>query len=721
MFGENQNSIFKDEKFTGGYEIPHGNLVCETEIPSENVSEPHIHPMVGKDWEVIASELERIKNGTRTIFIRKKNKNNGKLEWHPAKLGDCCVLIQTRTKWEELRQELIQRNIKYVMIAEKGLFGRPEISLIIDILDWLGNPHNKDSLARILRSPLVGLSDRALRYIAYHDFYLDKAIEDKNKPDWFDEEARNLVQGLIDLRDDLRWSREGKKSEMIEKILRYSHLDTIILAHGEGDQALANIWYLQDIISSWEEEELLQYSELIERLKFFRESGTNAYNMAVLADDEDKDSVKIATVHATKGLEFPVVFLFYTKLDFVSQWSNYNNSRLFIKDFGEFISLQQINPPSTNYRDWEIYFSPDNALKQPITRDGTFDTFNKEFYSEKWRLYYVALTRAKDHIYHSIEDLRKSFNWLYQFRKWYEKHKKPISVDDEIRPEVPMKIDSFGEKSVQFNKSKYEKLAKLSKEFIPKIINPSHIYDLIFCPRRYQYAVLQEVKGGPHCQYGIVTDYDSQGFGRRLHKALELRDFTKKKPNPNYINFIERIEEFDKNEAKRIEKAVESFLNSDIFWDYKLGSRRSKKELEVLHSIQIPTLPIDITMKDKIDLIVENDKTSVYIIDYKTNYPVGNTIVDEFIKKHHIYQLAAYSRAIEKEFGLDVKEAFNVVYNPETEVWEKKSIVEGIDIEEELLQVLPLEIIDGGLRKIPRKEFCPRCEFKETCKPKFNP
>jgi ATP-dependent helicase/nuclease subunit A len=372
--------------------------------------------MRGNDWEVVASELERIKNGERNEDLHVRKNKDGELVWEPAKLGDCCILMQTRGKWNKLREELIRREIPYIMIAEKGLFERPEISLIIDILDWLGNPHNKDSLVRILRSPLVGISDRALRYLAYHNFYLDTALKDKGRPKWFDDKVEQLVQGLIDLRDDLRWSREGKKSEMVEKIIRYSQIDTIILSHVDGDQCLANIWYLQDIIASWEEEELLQYSQFIERLKFFRESGTDAYNMAVLADEEDENSVKVATVYATKGLEFPIVFLYFTKLDLRSQWRFISKPRgLYIADYGRFIALDQKRPPGTSFYSWEQFFAPRDTLRTTIR--SPYDIFNQEYYTEKWRLYYVAMTRAKDHIYHSISPRHGNTHWIYWFYK----------------------------------------------------------------------------------------------------------------------------------------------------------------------------------------------------------------------------------------------------------------------------------------------------------------
>jgi ATP-dependent helicase/nuclease subunit A len=723
MFGKKMGSIFEDESCTGGYRLPHGNLICKTRLPEDKINEPHIHPMQEDDWDVIATELQRIKLKTRVLHIREIKENQ--VIWRKAELGDCCILMQSRTKWNELRKELIDRDIRYVMIAEKGLFARPEISLIIDVLDWLGNPHNKDSLIRILRSPLVGMSDRSLRFLAYHDFYLNLALESVDRPNWFDKEGRSLIQGLIDLRDDLRWTREGKKSEMIEKILRYSQLDTIILSHVEGDLCLANIWYLQDIISSWEEEELLQYPELVERLKFYRENGTNAYNMAVLADEKDKTSVKVATVHATKGLEFPVVFHYYPKSDIASQWRfSRQGERIYKADLGRFVSLQQIAPPGTSNEEWEAYFSPDNSLKNSISRLSKpllYDRLNHEFYAEKWRLYYVALTRASDHIYHNIEKPRGETNWLYWFKRWYDSQKSNTrGIDRAIQPGTSLASPTPVE-NLKFEQTLYNQCVAQSNIFIPRSLNPSHLYDLLLCPRRYQYAVLQNVKGGPHCQHGTPTDYDAVRFGTLLHQALELRDFSRKEPNPEYQNFINRLKVEDEDEAKQIERGTKSFLDSDFFKDYKLVTLRNKKELEILHVIHEPIADTDIFMNDKIDLLLEISKNNVLIVDYKTNYPTGNNPEDKFARNHYAYQLAAYANAIRDGFGLAVIGTFILSYDITHNEWKEHKISDTIDIRKEILSKIPLKIIDGGLEKNTTREFCQKiCEFRMTCKPQLS-
>jgi CRISPR/Cas system-associated exonuclease Cas4 (RecB family) len=313
-----------------------------------------------------------------------------------------------------------------------------------------------------------------------------------------------------------------------------------------------------------------------------------------------------------------------------------------------------------------------------------------------------------------------SINWIYWFYKWYLRHSKNDEVAPEITSEPSNIVTSpLPESTIPFVDDNYKELLKISKGFIPSTLNPSHLYDLIFCPRRYQYAVLQQVKGGPHCQQGTPTDYDSTRFGKNLHKALELWDFTKTVANPEYSDFIGRIEVNDVAEAKRIKKAVKSFIRSEFFEDYALMNKKVRKELQVLHLLHEPKLSADILMKDKIDLIVEDEENSVIIVDYKTNYPLEEGPAEDFARNHYKYQILAYASAIKDGFGIDVSEALVLSYDASADKWSKHEIdISKSELKEEIISKMPLNITDGGLEKIGNKEFCGNvCEFRLTCKP----
>jgi len=131
IFGENENSIFNDRFYIWDKVLPHGNLEKKTVLPQQKKNEAHIHIYDIKCWNFIPQILNCINTGEYPIHVR----NIEEKCWEKATLGDCCILMQSRGRWSELREQLITHGIKYVMLAEKGLFQRPEISLVIDVLD----------------------------------------------------------------------------------------------------------------------------------------------------------------------------------------------------------------------------------------------------------------------------------------------------------------------------------------------------------------------------------------------------------------------------------------------------------------------------------------------------------------------------------------------------------------------------------------------------------
>lgn len=726
LFGSGDESIFSDAFYTIGFDIPHSDLEKKVATPvnDEEVNQEYIHPMSGDDWIVIPQVLRLLKSGQLALFVREQT-DKDTWKWRKARPGDFCILMQSRGRWPALRRELIENDIDYVMLADRGLFQRPEVKLLVDVLDWLANPHNKDSLSRILRSPIVGLDDRALRAIAINGFDLNLVLGDDRvcSLDWFKREAMPLIQGLVSLRDDLRWTREGKKSSMIEKILRFSHLDSVLLSDVEGNQRLANIWAVQDIVSQWEEEELLSYDEFVDRIKYFREFGEDAYNQAVLADDEEKESVRVATVHASKGLEFPIVFVYYPKLDFVSQWRyTYGQMNIMVRKQGKFFLLRQAPPPGESGGVWESYLAPSRALKGPTDNWESpylFEPFILDYWAEKWRLYYVAVTRARDHVFHSSDSARNSYMWQSVFREWYKNHRNDENLGDKISvddlpplPDIPEKLEGL----VEFDDNGFRTMRTKGLEFSPRTLSPSHIHDMMFCPRKYQYAVLQEVLGGPHCQFG-TTEYERIRFGTHVHNALELRDFRSRSPNRSFLNYINLIRTSHPVEAKAVQTAVEAFLTSELYEDLSLGSAEHRKELQILCSLRGDD-GVDVLMRDKADLVVETHPGAFVVVDYKTYYPEGDDAESKFTHDHYAMQLRSYALALERSLESQVIEAFVAAYDSTDRKWRKHSFepLDAQELADDILSRLPLKVVEGGLEKRPKDDYCDdHCEFSGIC------
>jgi len=736
LFGnENNKSLFKRKKFTPDIALPHNNLqACENRKKAdEKFDRKSIHLYrssetstkgLAKDWakEIsnILSQIDDNKNGYEIL----EEKDNGDIGTREAELGDCWILMRSRSKWQHLKRELNSKNIDYIFVNQKGLFKKsPSIQIIIDILNWIENPHDFESLARIVRSPLLGLEDKTLRYIASEEFKLDW-VENKN-PDFIEKRDIEELKELINLREDLRWKREDRKSKLVESILQFSAFDVVSLTATEGIQELGNIMQFQQVIDEWEDEQLMSFQEFIERINFYRDFGTDEaeFNFAPLAEQEEKESVKITTVHSAKGLGYPIVFhynpdssisynllsLADNDLDIIIKRKREKKDETFVSiglnylgNFDEGIYFNEDNErnPFQKFKDANKKInSIDNKSKKEMTN--IFDRyriFNQ--WSEEWRVFYVALTRAEDHIFLPFRDYPgKRYSWEKIYHKMDDNDLlfQGCKYEDDIEP---------SERSIDVDELDLPDLEKKTLEnYVPTSLSISHLYDLIACPRRYQYIALQKVSGPSDCEgvgrpKGVV-------FGSELHKAMESSDFKDYEINDNFL----------KNDLKdEVKKAMEAFYNSYVYQRYKFGSRDTLKEEEFYYPLHINGHKV--TLEGKVDCLMKSDDGLV-VLDYKTVNPDN-----KFEKRHQKYQLLGYSYLLENLYPeIGVSKAVLLYYDRKTGNWNDEEVSLELErFEEELRNSLPVELDDEGLRtgneppceEEPGKEYC--SEVIRLCK-----
>jgi len=723
LFGDkNDSSIFKQDKYLGDINLPNNDLeTCEDRKKAKKDKERdtiHLHRSqhtstedVARDW---AREICRILSNIDEYEILEEIEDED-VSWRNAELGDCWILMRSRGKWQYLKDQLTEHNIDYIFVNQKGLFEKsPSVQIIIDILNWIDNPHNFESLARIVRSPLLGLEDKTLRYIASKEFDLEW-IEDED-PDFISDRDIDELKELVNLREDLRWKREDRKSELVESILQFSAFDVVSLTATEGRQELGNIRQFQQVIDDWENEELMSFQDFIDRINFYRDFGAEEaeFNFAPLAEQEEKDSVKITTVHSAKGLGYPIVFhynpdrsisynllsLSDNDLDLIIKRKSDPSDETFIsiglnylENFEEevYFNEDRSKIPWWSFRDANAKIeSIENQFQNEVTN--IFDEyriFNQ--WAEEWRLLYVALTRAEDHIFLPFkESPGERYSWE---KVYHEMDEKGLLLEDCNYEEH---ID-VGEIDFDVEELDLPDLNKKSlDDYIPISVSISHLYDLIVCPRRYQYVQLQSVSGPSDCEG--VSRPEGVIFGNGLHTALETSDLSEKEVN---TDFVEKM-------TDDIEEAVEEFYNSDIYDKYKFGDREILTEEEISYPLEVDDN--DIILQGKIDCLMEGEEGLV-VIDYKTANP-SNT----YEKEHQKYQLLGYSYLLEKLYPeIGVSKAVLFYYNRRSKEWKDEEVSLELDrFEVELKDSLPVELDDEGLT-IGDEPPCKEDEGEEYC------
>ena len=306
------------------------------------------------------------------------------LESGPAGFGDMAVLVRNSEVLPAFTRAFEPAGIPYLLNQGKGFFESREVVDLMNLLRSVDNPRDEISLASVLRSPLVGrVSDEALlrlkmtgnlgsalRRIGHFDAGFDEA--DRRKLRRFHEQM-------------VRW-RETRDLVGFDRLVMRA-IDETGYAFEPGTRAAANIEKF--VALAREASSRLTLAEFVDELQMMREADARDVDPP---PEDAVNAVRIMTVHAAKGLEFPVVFLaglhkgikqgvgplaFSPRFGFGAHWLN----------------------PATgeSKRDWFLMNIDDEAKQREI--------------DEGNRLFYVAMTRAEEHLVFSYSSFGKRKEW----------------------------------------------------------------------------------------------------------------------------------------------------------------------------------------------------------------------------------------------------------------------------------------------------------------------
>lgn len=228
---------------------------------------------------------------------------------HPElRWGDMAVLYRTNAQSRAIEESLVRWRIPYLVVGGLRFYDRREIKDVLAYLKLLVNPADTVSLLRVLNVPKRGIGKTTIERLtdAAHQLGLplwDVVCDPEAVRSLGGRSARGLLQ-FGELIDGLRQrAEEVPPAEIVQQVLEKSGYLAELLASGtdEADDRRRN---LNELVNA-----ALQFQEENE------ESTLNDFlASAALASDADskepdQDRVTLMTLHASKGLEFPVVFL----------------------------------------------------------------------------------------------------------------------------------------------------------------------------------------------------------------------------------------------------------------------------------------------------------------------------------------------------------------------------------------------------------------------------
>ena len=217
--------------------------------------------------------------------------------------GDMAVLCRASSSFQYYEDAFDAASIPYLTVAGKGFYERPEVRDLLNALQAIADPHDDVALTGLLRSPACGISDVSLYRIMrgrpairslWDHVRETAALED------LEEEAR--LRTAIKLIADLN-QQAGRipVADLLKRFLDQSYYRAI-LRKVKQPRALRNV---AKLLNDIHQSELVHVNEFLEYVQTIRDSGTRAGE----ARATSSGAVQIMSIHAAKGLEFPVVIL----------------------------------------------------------------------------------------------------------------------------------------------------------------------------------------------------------------------------------------------------------------------------------------------------------------------------------------------------------------------------------------------------------------------------
>ncbi len=580
---------------------------------------------------------------------------------------DFAILSRTNSSAEKYSKELSRLNIANHFVSLKGLYSKPIILDIISYFKLLDNYKESSALYRVLNMrefkianiDLINLGAEAKkRYISLYEI-LKTADQIKIiRPESVVKIKKLLA--LIDLHIDL--AQEKKPSFVFIKFINDSGV-LKNLNHEKDKETFSYLNQFYQKVKKFEEEgDNLYLKDFLESLEFELESGDSG---SLKNDFADVDTVKVMTVHSAKGLEFKYVFL---------------------------VDLVERRFPSDARSD-KIAIHP-KLIKESLS---TNDNFHIQ---EERRLFYVALTRAKEAIFLTSA---KDYGGAREKRPsaFLKEAGLELIVSDQINFQ---EIELLKDLRVSLDGDN-KKAKKVDNYILPKHFSFSQFAAFEKCPLQYKYAHLLKIP--------MSGEKASLVFGRLIHDTLYnfmlplLDDNTKELSHKKLVSYYkkfwqdgvyENIKQRDEYYNKGL-KLLDNFYNN-----LKNQTRPEVKFLEKDFRFKFK----EFLIKGKIDRVDKIGENSFEIIDYKTGKSNDKLTAEE--KR----QLVLYKIVAESAFAIKV-DKLSYYYLESGEKLSFEANNKDIDKTEEWLINSVSEIQKKQFLPKPSPHTCPFCDFKSIC------
>ena len=402
------------------FEVPFESLIKARTVDANGA----IDIILGKkddetanEYTLIAHHIKNMSRNGETVWVR--SESGGESE-RPIEYGDIAILIRSRTHLPDIEHALLEAGIPYLTTGGIGFYQRQEIYDIWNYLHVLNTPtEHHASLAGVLRGPAFGISDTELYEISQQD-----GTSFWNKAQNYQAGSDNLGRAIDTLKRHIQIAHRMLVNQLIVTIVNETGIIGTIKTGKQGQQRWANYQKLLELARNFDADESRQ--TLTDFIEFLDILITEEPREGQAPVELSRDAIQIMTIHAAKGLQFPVVIL-----PCLDRGAETTREPFIDETLG--IGFSPLNPDD-NYKKTE-----------PRIVDYMKNRANQKEYAEKKRLFYVGTTRAQDRLIlsGSLSGTGKPRNIL----EWLYKHLGISEADNLLN--LPFRLKVFPDSSQQ--------------------------------------------------------------------------------------------------------------------------------------------------------------------------------------------------------------------------------------------------------------------------------
>jgi ATP-dependent helicase/nuclease subunit A len=312
-------------------------------------------------------------------------------ELRTAEPGDVTLLFRTLKDAAPYEQALADRGLDYHVVGGSAFFAQQEVLDLINLLSVLEDPFDELALAGALRSPFFCVSDNGLYWLATARGDIVRGFEEWRQLDALSPTDRSRVGRAHDCLTQWRARKDREPiATLVDRVLVESGYEAALSGEFLGARKRANARKLVRMARPYDVQGGFTLGDFVARLRADWNKPPREEQAAT--NDEEAPAIRLMTIHQAKGLEFPIVIV----PDLNRRDSGTRSRVAYHRDLGivvnpaELISSDGETPEAAEEESttcglnmgWSVY----RALERAADQD------------EALRLFYVAVTRARDHL-----------------------------------------------------------------------------------------------------------------------------------------------------------------------------------------------------------------------------------------------------------------------------------------------------------------------------------